>query len=155
MARRRVTAGIWTVLLLSGCTNSVEPVPAPTTAAQCKEPTFGPLPEWARAGFTPPDQPTTYFMGASGRIVGVAFGWPLRKAQPTGKQNKILWIAGSEGGPLRIIATREGSGETVTREVEGGPGPSIIDMPSDGCWRFDLRWTGGSDQMYVRYGEPS
>ncbi len=145
MARRRVTVGVCALLVLSGCSGTAQPVPVPTAAAPCGEPTFGALPEWARAGFTPPDRPTTYFLGASGRIVGVPFGWPLRKTQPSGMHNKILWVAHSTGGPLRIIATREGSGETVTREVEGGPGPSIIDMPSDGCWRFDLRWSGGSD----------
>ncbi len=156
MDRRRVTVGICVLLILSGCSGPTQPVRVPTTAAQCAEPTFGALPEWARAGFSPPDQPMTYFLGASGQIVGVAFGWPLRRIQPSGKQNKILWVAHSaEPGPLRIIATRERSGETVTREVEGGPGPSLVDMPSDGCWRFDLRWTGGSDEMHVRYEEPN
>lgn len=145
------------VLLASvaGCSDT-KAGPSPissSAAAQCVDPTVGPLPQWARAGFSPPDQPATYFLGAGARIVGVAFGWPLRATQPPGRQNKILWIAPTTGpGPLRITATRLGSDVTVTREIDGGPGPSIVDMPRDGCWRFDLTWSGGNDRMYVRYG---
>lgn len=154
MAQHRTAAWALLALLVCACSGSAQPVPGPTTAARCGEPIVGPLPVWARAGFSPPDQPTSYFLGAAGRMVGVAFGWPLRATQPAGRNNKILWVATSAGrGPLQIIATREGSGETVTRQVAEGPGPSVIDMPTDGCWRFDLRWPGGSDRMYVRYGD--
>lgn len=92
MAQHRVAAGAGAALLgLTGCSSPAQPVPGPTTtAAQCDAPTIGPLPTWARGGFAPPDQPVTYFLGSSGQIVGVPFGWPLRATRPSGTQNKIL-----------------------------------------------------------------
>jgi hypothetical protein len=113
-----------------------------------------PLPVWARGGFTPPDQAITYVQGASGDIVGVLFGWPLTAPRPPrDRQNKILWVAReSDGGdPLRIAARLAGSDVAVVREVEGGPGPSVVDMPTAGCWRFDLTWSGHADRVFVPY----
>jgi hypothetical protein len=102
-----------------------------------------PLPTWARAGFTPPDQTTTYVQGAGGDIVGVLFGWPLTAPPSRDRQNKILWVARvSEGGdPLRITARLASSDVVARRQVQSGPGPSIIDLPAAGCWRFDLTWS--------------
>lgn len=156
VVRARLAAVVGVLLAVSGCNAQPPPTPLPSPSAVCGEPSFGVLPEWARV-LTPPETPTNYFEGVNRRIVGVPFGWPLRTVQPSGRNNKILWVASNitGSGPLKIVATREGSGETVTREVANGPGPSIIDMPSDGCWRFDLEWTGGSDQMHVRYGDPA
>jgi hypothetical protein len=112
-----------------------------------------PLPAWARGGFTPPDQAITYVEGAGGEIVGVLFGWPLTAPPPRDRQNKILWVARvSEGGdPLRIAARLAGSDVAVVREVKGGPGPSVVDLPAAGCWRFDLTWSGHADRVYVPY----
>jgi hypothetical protein len=42
-------------------------------------------------------------------------------------------------------------GKPVTRVVDGGPGPSIIDLPAAGCWRLDLKWAGHADTLDVRY----
>jgi hypothetical protein len=111
-----------------------------------------PLPTWARAGFTPPDQATTYVQGAGGDIVGVLFG-PLTVPPSRGRQNKILWVARvSEGGdPLRITARLAGSDMVAHRQVEGGSGPSIVDLPAAGCWRFDLTWSGHDDRLWVPY----
>lgn len=156
MVRARQAAVVGASLAVSGCSTQPQPNPLPSTSVVCGEPSLGVLPEWARV-LTPPETPTNYFEGVNGHIVGVPFGWPLRTVQPSGRANKILWVASrtTGSGPLRILATREESGEKVTREVSNGPGPSIIDMPRDGCWRFDLEGTGGSDQMHVRYGDPA
>jgi hypothetical protein len=46
--------------------------------------------------------------------------------------NKILWVSRVNQGvltPLRIRATLDGTNQAVTRQVAGGPGPSIIDLP--------------------------
>ncbi len=132
-------------LTLVGC---AAPAPAPFT---CSPPQLGPLPEWARAGFSPPDQDVQHVRGVAGTIVAVPFGWPLRAPQPEGRSNKILWVAEvSGGGPLKIRAGLA-DGTAVEREVAGGPGPSIIDLPRDGCWRFDLTWPGGHDTVELRY----
>ena len=67
----------------------------------------------------------------------------------------MLWVADlSTGGPLVIQARREADPETVRREVAGGPGPSTIDLPGEGCWQLDLSWPGGTDRIYLRYLGP-
>jgi hypothetical protein len=116
----------------------------------------GPLPEWARAGFTPPDQEVRYIIGQTGHIVGVLFG-PLTAPPPNdGRNNKILWVsnAGKPDTPpeLTIAARLNGASATANRTVEGGPGPSIVDMPEPGCWTFELTWSGVHDRVAVPYG---
>ncbi|HSN07080.1 MAG TPA: hypothetical protein VLV82_07010, partial [Candidatus Angelobacter sp.] len=54
--------------------------------------TVAPLPTWARAGFTPPDQSVAQVHGVDGSILGVVFGDPLRAPNVTGHNNKILWV---------------------------------------------------------------
>ncbi len=68
--------------------------------------------------------------------------------------NKILWVSRVNEGvltPLRIRATLDGTNQTVTRQVAGGPGPSIIDLPAAGCWSFNLSWSGHHDHLALRY----
>ena len=145
---------------LAGCsTVSPTPPPVPSTPAAafaCSDPVVGPLPEWARTGFTPPDQDVAHIASVRGHVVAVPFGWPLRDKQPEGRANKVLWVADlSTGGPLVIQARREADTETVRREVAGGPGPSTIDLPGEGCWQLDLSWPGGTDRIYLRYLGPA
>lgn len=152
---------------LTGCSATTPtPLPAPSSppistrtsspaAFVCTGPTVSPLPEWARSGFSPPDQPVSHFLAVGGHVVAVPFGWPLRAKQPAGRANKVLWVADlSTGGPLVIQARRESDTEVVRREVPGGPGPSIIDLPGQGCWQLDLSWPGGTDRIYLRYLRP-
>jgi len=143
----------------AGCSAVVPtPPPAPITpepAFACTDPTVGPLPEWARSGFAPPEQPVAHLRSVEGHVVAVPFGWPLRERQPEGRANKVLWVADIHtGGPMLIHARRETDIETVRREVAGGPGPSIIDLPGEGCWQLDLSWSGGTDRIYLRYLGP-
>jgi hypothetical protein len=35
--------------------------------------------------------------------------------------------------------------------VRGGPGPSIVDLPSPGCWALTLRWSGHVDHLDLEY----
>jgi hypothetical protein len=96
-----------------------------------------------------------FALGGAGRIVAIPFGSlnsPLAE-----HNNKILWVSHvpvHDGANLRIQAQRM-SGATplapVNRTVIGGPGPSIIDVPSQGCWRFTLRWSGWTDTVDLRY----
>ena len=115
------------------------------------------LPVWARAGFSDPRPRMPYTLGASGWIAAIPFG-PLDSPPAADHNNKILWVshvAAQPGRDLTISAQRmDGTkriGEPVKRSVMGGPGPSIIDVPSPGCWRFTLRWSGWSDQLDLRY----
>jgi hypothetical protein len=97
-----------------------------------------------------------YVMGARGDIVAVL--WADRDAlhapSLANRGNKILWVSrlGQQPAePLRILATLNGTGRTVAREVIGGPGPSTIDLPAAGCWSFDLSWSGHHDHLELRY----
>jgi hypothetical protein len=112
------------------------------------------LPDWARAGFTPPDQPTPYVLGERGEIAAIPFG-PLTSPPAAGRNNKILWVARTTGGPGPLTITAHRSGDPhltlLVQDLPDGPGPSSVDVPAPGCWTFDLRWASGSDTLDLRY----
>ncbi|WP_230686518.1 hypothetical protein [Catellatospora vulcania] len=148
-------------MLAAGCTGQDQPsaTPSPSPAAPSLAPGCaatkvenGPLPDWARAGFSG-DARAVYVLGVQGEIAAVLFGHPLTHDRKDGASNKILWVSreASEPGTLTIKARREGTGEPVLREVSRGPGPSIIDLPGPGCWRLYLSWPGHTDTMDLVY----
>jgi hypothetical protein len=53
-----------------------------------------------------------------------------------------------------IYASLNGDDLRVQRRVEGGPGPSIINVPEAGCWSFSLTWADNHDDVAVRYRRP-
>ncbi|MHC5904928.1 hypothetical protein ACVNF4_13645 [Streptomyces sp. S6] len=118
----------------------------------------GSLPSWARKEFEQ-DGPQRHMVGDKGEIVAVLFGYPYHAPAAKGRENKILWVAkdseDSAGmGPDRkliIKASLAGTKEVVTRSISGGPGPSLVDMPKPGCWKFSLSWPGHSDSLDVEY----
>ncbi|TYB98918.1 hypothetical protein FXF53_16485 [Micromonospora sp. WP24] len=156
------------VILLAGCTTTGGPTsaaspsvsaPAGGVAAGCASRVeTGPLPEWARTGFSG-DARMPHVMGEKGDIVAALFGHPLRVTREDGSSNKILWVsraAGTSPDPasrpsLEITATLDGTDTRVAREVAGGPGPSIIDLPQAGCWHLELRWSGRTDTVDLVY----
>lgn len=115
--------------------------------------TMGELPSWAQAGFSPPTQSMPFVLGANGNIVAILFGNPLRSPPPPDHNNKILWVSrvARQGDALKIQAKLSGSERVVSKKVDGGPGPSIIDMPAPGCWIFTLSWSGHTDRLAIRY----
>jgi hypothetical protein len=138
--------------------------PAPATSACAATVRKDVLPEWARAGFSDPSPSgIPYVLGARGDILGVIFGYPLTAPLGPDRANKILWNANpAADGPspapddvapeaLRIEARLAGTAEVVRREVPGGPGPSIIDLPRAGCWRLTLTWANHTDTLDLRY----
>jgi len=158
-------------LLLAACTaEAPDPAPAASPASPaslapaaspapagspgpCGSPvSSGPLPSWARAGFTG-DSSMPHVVGARGEILAAVFGDPLRANRTDGAANKILWVARSEHGPgeLTIAATLDGTTTEQVRTVPGGPGPSIVDLPRAGCWRLVLTWPGHTDTMELVY----
>jgi hypothetical protein len=161
------------VVLLAGCATtggSAAPVGAPATAALASASAsaatgcgsrvdMGSLPDWADAGFSG-DARVPHVLGGKGDIVAVLFGYPLRQDRSDGSNNKILWVSrpattspDTTSDTLVIIATLNGTDTRVTREVTGGPGPSIIDMPQPGCWHLELRWSGRIDTMDLVYAD--
>ncbi len=118
----------------------------------------GVLPTWARAGFSERRPRLPHVLSERGQLTAILWADPLLAPAPQTHNNKILWvsrIATVPGSPLRISAQRmSGStpmGSAVSREVAGGPGPSIIDLPAPGCWRLTLRWSGHVDAVYLVY----
>ncbi|GAA1526086.1 hypothetical protein GCM10009827_048580 [Dactylosporangium maewongense] len=128
-------------------------VPATPARSGCGSPVdTGPLPEWARAGFTG-DSSMPHVLSDHGTIVAAMFGHPLAVTRPDGSSNKILWVAKdpTPPGDLQIDATRTGTQDVVRRTVPGGPGPSIIDLPQPGCWRLTLTWPAHTDTLDLTY----
>ncbi|MFC7246789.1 hypothetical protein ACFQO7_30300 [Catellatospora aurea] len=161
LLRRFAAVLVACAVFAAGCTEegspSVAPSPspvAPSLAPGCSATKVenGPLPEWARAGFSG-DARAVHVLGVQGEIAAVLFGHPLTYDRKDGASNKILWVAREkyETGDLTIKARLEGTGEPVLREVSGGPGPSIIDLPQAGCWRVYLSWPGHTDTMDLVY----
>jgi hypothetical protein len=121
---------------------------------------IGVLPVWARAGFSEARPRMRYELGASGRIAMIQWG-ALNAPPAADHNNKILWVSRVSthpGSSLRILAQRmtgtRRDGAPVRRAVDGGPGPSIINLPTPGCWRLRLRWSGWTDQLDLRYIRP-
>jgi hypothetical protein len=152
------------LVLLAGCTapdapsgpagdGSAGPSAGVTGAACGMRVETGPLPEWADAGFSG-DARAPHVIGVRGEIAAVLFGHPLTHPRGESPTNKILWVSRqpvSTGDTLIIEATLDGTAQPVTREVAGGPGPSIVDLPQAGCWRLRLSWSGRTDTLDLTY----
>jgi hypothetical protein len=128
------------------------------------------IPPWGRAGFSDPRPRVTHVIGRSGAIMAILFGGRVLYSPPAAdRNNKILWVARKRNdyGAMHISAQRmrgtAAIGKPVARIVSGGPGPSAIDLPADGCWRFTLTWskfglTSGPsfrDTLDLRYVKPA
>jgi hypothetical protein len=127
------------------------------------------LPPWARDGFSEPRPRIDHVLGRSGGILAILFADPLYSPPAADRNNKILWVAHRQFdfGDMHIRAQHmQGGtpiGKPVARRVPGGPGPSIIDVPAAGCWRFTLTWkteglSGGkaiTDTLDLRYVKPA
>ena len=155
---------IVTAATAAGCSSSHAPNPAKTSTSALATTKSCPssvtprtLPTWARAGFQPPTMAMPYVMGDRGDIVAILWADPPHAPPLATVNNKILWVSKMIPGPftpLRIQATLDGTNQTVTRQVAGGPGPSIIDLPAAGCWSLSLSWSGHHDHLSLRYAPP-
>jgi hypothetical protein len=108
------------------------------------------LPSWARGGFSDPTPSVPHVMGDDGDIVAILFGRTLHSPPSDEVNNKILWVGttgADPGGSLEIDAVLAGTSRHVSREVQGGPGPSTIDLPAAGCWHLELTWGERPDQQ--------
>jgi len=115
----------------------------------------GLLPSWARTGFSDPEPRIPYLLGDNGDIAAILFAQPLTAPPSADHNNKILWVSRvADGSSLRITATLQDGSATTTRVVDGGPGPSIIDLPRPGCWHLTLRWAGHTDSVDLAYVAP-
>jgi hypothetical protein len=120
----------------------------------------GVLPSWARTGFSDPRPRLPHVVGRAGEIAALVFGYPL-SAPPREDSNKILWVSRRAVKPLsdlrihaQLMRGRARVGRPVVRVVVGGPGPSGINLPSAGCWRMTLQWSGRTDHLDLEYRRP-
>jgi hypothetical protein len=151
---RRSLAVLLTVAVAPACA-----APAQASVRACHPAlSKGVLPTWARTGFSDPRPKMAHVVGRSGEIAAVIFGYPLLSPPAKTRANKILWVSRRTVKPLsdlRIRAQRmRGSrpvGQHVVRVIRGGPGPSYVNLPSPGCWRLTLRWSGRRDSLDLEY----
>src|SRR3954471_24854639 len=113
----------------------------------------GVLPSWARTGFSERAPKAPHVVGEEGRIAAIVFGDPLAAPPAKDRANKILWVSRDSQQPGSDLHIRAVDGSrVVNRVVEGGPGPSIVDLPA-GCWQLTLSWSGRTDTLALRYGD--
>jgi hypothetical protein len=118
----------------------------------------GVLPAWARGGFASARPRMPHVVGRAGEIAALVFGDPLVSPPRKRRNNKILWVSRRPAddpsdlviGAQRMVGARD-VGPSVRRRVQGGPGPSIVDVPAPGCWRLGLSWSGRTDIVDLRY----
>lgn len=115
------------------------------------------LPDWARSGFSDAEPIAQHEVGHLGEIAAIIFRSPLVVPPPTDGGNKILWVSrqATIANRLDISAQRmDGTvaiGGPVQRFVDGGPGPSYVDLPQAGCWRLTLSWADRTDSLDLEY----
>jgi hypothetical protein len=112
--------------------------------------TRGVLPDWARTGFSEPEPVMPYVPSKSGNVVAILFGDPLHSPPRPDVNNKILWVwhrLPDVATDVQMTARLNGNGPAVTAGLPAPVGPSIVDLPSAGCWRITLSWAGGSDTL--------
>jgi len=164
-------------LAIAACSSSpaaVHPSPSPsvnrlpTTAAKIMSGGCGSTqvydggqPEWltaAGAGNNPNGLPytITYPPTAGGFI----FGYPLKAGARTNGANKILWVVGipRDGSDLHVTGHPQNATKPTidqTFPANSSPGeiyPSIVDVPTAGCWHFDLSWGKNKTSVDLVYG---
>jgi len=86
------------------------------------------------------------------RIAAVLAALALAAGEEPGQQGPVVSRRPIEPpDKLRIRAQRMHGdrpvGEHLVRVIDGGPGPSYLNLPTHGCWRLTLRWSGRSDEL--------
>jgi hypothetical protein len=144
-----VLAGVWV-----SRASTTSPVAGPPAA--CAPLQTGPLPEWARAGFSSPEG-NPYALSTAGSMAAIVFGNPLVAPADPSRANKILWVAKQTPAPtdrLVINGTLDGGELQHSVDIGSAPGPSYVDMPAPGCWQLTLTWGPNSDTMNLLWSAP-
>lgn len=103
-----------------------------------------------------------YAIASPPTAAGFIFPNPPRAGHPSNPANKILWVVtGSRNGaPLQLDGHLLGSTAPAVHMSEpanAGPGeiyPSIVDVPTAGCWQFTLHWATGQTTIDLEYQNP-
>lgn len=109
-------------------------------------------PEWALAGFSGNATWLPWALSDSGRSVAYLFSKQLVAGgvRRDGSSNKILW-ASKDGGIPSITAHPAGAAtpriDISGQGTNGNQMPSSVDLPSPGCWSFELSWGKSTDRI--------
>jgi hypothetical protein len=149
----RTVAGLAVAVLLAAgaCTpsQSAQAKPSPTVthtfAGGCGGTvlTDAEPPVWAQGGWNvvkgaPWSVP--WALGSGGNAVAFVFARQLvagSSPRTDGTNNKVLWVA--KGTATSFVVAGIPPGATQPAVTVNG-GPSIVDVPSAGCWKFQLTW---------------
>jgi hypothetical protein len=171
---RRITTILASALLAAACTasptTSATPSPPSTTAAQqapgspmpggcgTSPLVLGGLPPWTASAGAPGGVSVA---SHEGNLVGVVFGYPLvAPPRKNGPSNKILWISKEPRNGSELVLTltpARGSPVTVRQPADSSPGeiyPSIVDVPTAGCWNVVAEWAGHRATLELLYQRP-
>jgi len=100
-----------------------------------------------------------YVIGHPALAAGFLFGDPLRVGHPENPANKILWVVRTPRQGSQLVVDGHPLGATepqvhLAQPANSSPGeiyPSIVDVPSAGCWQFDLQWAHSHVQVELNY----
>jgi hypothetical protein len=167
------------VLVVAGCSNATSkaaaassPSPSPVNRSPSAAAAIvsggcgfttahkGGVPAWldvAGEGNNPDFLP--YVISNPPNAAGFLFGDPLTAGSPTTRANKILWVVGlpRDGAVLVVTGHPMGVSSPTIRAsfpADSSPGeiyPSIIDVPTPGCWRLDLSWAGHTAAVELQF----
>lgn len=168
MKRRRVALVVVVLLAFAGCrddggTSGAIPDGAHEVSGGCGTTVLytGGREDWTSGANGPVD--LVQATSNEGNVVAFLFASPLRAGEPENPANKILWVVkeprnGSDlvisGHPLDADAPTVAQSELA----DSSPGeiyPSIVNVPSSGCWQFSLRWNGNTDSIELPYTQGS
>ena len=85
--------------------------------------------------------PVAWAMGTGGGAIAFVFAGRLVAGQSPrvdGSNNKVLWVIRDHAPSFTVEGVPLGQHYPVL-SVEAGP--SIVDVPSPGCWSFAVSWT--------------
>ena len=106
------------------------------TAVSTAEP-----PAWAQGGFSiPRGSPwVPWALGKPGDAIAYLFATQLvaEGRRPDGTHNKVLWVVRDRAARFRVQGHPLGRLQPVV-SIDGGP--SIVDVPTAGCWTFQVSW---------------
>jgi hypothetical protein len=101
-------------------------------------------PLWAQGGWTKlTPWPVPWAFGTENTTVAYLFATQLvagSSPRVDGSQNKVLWEAKDSPSGANVLVEGHPFGESQPVVTIPG-GPSITDIPTAGCWTFQLSWT--------------
>ncbi len=130
----------------------------PVAVALGESPAHQRRPAGARDNNNPKGLP--YFITSPASAAGFLFAYPLRAGSVSNPNNKILWVVGvpRDGSDLHVTGHPQNA-TTPTMDqsfpANSSPGeiyPSIVNVPTAGCWHFDLSWGKNKTSVDLVYG---